>query len=183
MTARLLTMTWDELIRRGLWLYYNRNNITYCLGCAGQVAGRDDIVKSNFIYYYDHGWREKIGKDLYMWDPAMDAEDTWELWLSYNAGKMCFDCSGLICWCMGLEGYHKYSSWAFGDMQPTATPAQGLAGYALFKPGHVALDIGYGYCIEAGEYNHSIEFNKISERDFTNSHAIVGINYEGADAR
>ena len=113
----------------------------------------------------------------------MNASETWELWLKYNRGKMCFDCSGFICWCLGYEKQHMYSSWDFGKMQPETSTAKGFAGYALWKQGHVGLDIGYEYMLEIGEYNHTIELNKISERAFVDSHPIIGIDYTGADAR
>lgn len=180
---RHLLMTWDEIIRRGLDLYVDRNNITYCLGCAGDVAGVDVRVRENFLYYYEHGWADKIGRDLAGWRPGMSANDTWELWLTYNRYKRCFDCSGLICWVCGYEKDHRWSSWSIGAMMPESTPGAGLAGYALWKSGHVALDVAFGFCIEIGEYNHSIEYNKIKNRDFTDSHAIQGVNYAGADAR
>lgn len=113
----------------------------------------------------------------------MNASETWELWLKYNRGKMCFDCSGFICWCLGYEKQHMYSAWDFGKMQPETSPAKGFAGYALWKQGHVSIDIGYGYEIEIYAYNHSLDIFKISERDFVGSHSIIGVDYTGADAR
>lgn len=176
-------MLWNNFVSRALWLFTRRNNITYCLGCAGEIAGVDLAPRNNFLYYYNHGWKDRIGKDLAGWNENMNASDTWELWLKYNRGKMCFDCSGLLCWCLGYEKQHIYSSWDFGNMRPSTTPAAGFAGYALFKEKHVGVDIGYGYMLEIGSYNHTIELNKISERDFISSHAVAGVDYTGADAR
>lgn len=36
---------WNRIINRALFLYTHRDNITYNLGCSGEVAGRDDIVE------------------------------------------------------------------------------------------------------------------------------------------
>lgn len=174
---------WSHMINRALWLYTQRDKITYCLGCAGEVAGRDKKVQNQFKYYYDHGWKEKIGAQLYGWNSNMNANEAWNLWLSYNKDKMCFDCSGYLCWCMGLEGVHKYSSWSFAAMPENPSLSAGVAGSALWKTGHVGLDIGYGACLDIGAYNHSIELNMIGDKGWESSHLIKEVDYTGADAR
>ena len=175
--------TWDEVIRRALFLYINRTNITYNLGCSGEVVGRDKIVEENFRYYYNHGWAEKIGDSIPGWDPTWNVNKSWAKWSALNSSKMCFDCSGYIDWCLGYEGVHKYSSWSFGSMNKNPSLAAGVAGSALWKKGHVGLDMGYGYLLEIGHYGGTIELNKISNRDFTSSHLITDVDYNGADAR
>lgn len=180
MSLKGVVMHWTEFRRRLWWLFYNRNNITYCLGCAGEVAGRDRIVENNFKYYWGHGWAEKIAKDIPDLSPDDTAADAWAVWLSYNAGKMCFDCSGLVCWCIGLEGVHKYSSWDFGKMPENESISAGVEMSILWKQGHVSIDIGGGYEMEIGDYNHTIEFGKISDRNFEKSVLCAGIDYKGA---
>ena len=176
-------MKWDDVIKRVMFIFDHREGVTYCLGCAGEVAGRDDIVRRQFIYYYDHGWKEKIGEGIPGWVATDNAARTWEKWLNINRGKMCFDCSGLICWACGYEGRHVWSSWNLGNMEREASPSAGVAGSVLWKSGHVGLDIGYGYEMEIGSYNNTIEFHKIGDRGWTRSCYIDGIDYTGADAR
>lgn len=177
-------MTWDEVIRNAMWLYYNRDDITYCLGCSGEVAGRDKNVENQFKYYYgSNEWKYKIGASIPGWAATDTADQAWNKWLNIHKGKMTFDCSGFIDWCIGFQGIHKYSSWDFGNMTNAGTPSSGPAGGVLFKQGHVGLDIGYGYNLEIGAYGHTIELNKISLRDFKSSRFITGIDYVGSDGR
>lgn len=174
---------WSHTIQRILFLYTHRDNITYCLGCSGEVAGRDVIVENQFKYYYDNGWKESIGASIPSWTASMDKNEAWNEWLKYYQGKMCFDCSGLIDWCIGYEGIHKYSSWEFGQMKKNESLAAGVAGSVLWKKGHVGLDIGYGYEIEIGGYGGTLNLYNINERGFTSSHLITEVDYTGADAR
>lgn len=176
-------MEWNKTIQEALWLYINREGITYCLGCSGEVVGRDKNVENQFKYYYNHDWKNKIGQGLEGWNENMNADQAWALWSNKHKGKMAFDCSGLLCFCIGYKGVHKYTSWDFQKMKANESCAAGVAGSALWKKGHVALDIGYGYLLEIGEYNKTIELNKISQRAFTSSHLINEIDYTGATER
>ena len=164
---------WSKMINRALWLYTQRAGITYCLECAGEVAGRDKAVENRFKYYY--GTPE--------WQPTDSADIAWKKWLTVNNGKMCFDCSGYIDWCMGYEGIHKYSSWSFGGMTKNPSLAEGVAGSVLWKEGHVGLDIGYGASLQIGSYGNTIRLAMIGDDPWTSSHLITGVDYAGADAR
>lgn len=64
-------------------------------------------------------------------------------------GQRCVDCSGLISWYTGIQR----GSYNFHD---TATErvsidhlSESMIGWALWKPGHIGVYIGGGYCIEA----------------------------------
>lgn len=159
------------------------DQITYCLGCSGEVAGRDSRVESMFKYYYSSGKDTEIGAELPGWFKGMPVGDAWNIWLNINKGKMCFDCSGLIDWAIGYKGQHKYSSWDFGNMPKNKSIKFGVAGSVLWKKGHVGIDIGYGMVIEIGRWNHSIELHNIYERNFTSSHLIPEVDYTGSNGR
>ena len=178
---------WSHMINRALWIYTQRANVTYCLGCAGEVAGRDKVVENNFRYYYTSSkepeWHERIGASIPGWYPGMPVDDAWNGWLSVNGGKMCFDCSGFICWCMGYEGIHKYSSWDFAKMPKNESLSAGVAGSAVWRNGHVGLDIGYGATLSIGSYGGSINLRMIGDEPWVSSHRIDGVDYTGADAR
>ncbi len=175
---------WSKMINRALWLYTQRAGITYCLECAGEVAGRDKAVENRFKYYYGTPeWHDKIGHSCPGWEPTDSADTAWKKWLTVNNGKMCFDCSGYIDWCMGFEGIHKYSSWSFGGMPKQASVSQGVAGSALWREGHVGLDIGYGASLSIGSFGNSINLRMIGDEEWTSSHLITGVDYTGADAR
>lgn len=175
--------TWNEVISYGLYLYTQRDNITYCLGCSGEVVGRDKIVENQFKYYYDHGWKDKIGNGLIGWNSKMNASQAWNLWAAANKGKMAMDCSGFIDMCLGYFGNHKYTSSSFGSMPKFLSVSQGYAGGILWKEGHVGLDIGYGYELEIGAYNQTLQLNNIGTKSFTQSIRCTEIDYKGADAR
>jgi len=175
---------WNRIINRALFLYTHRDNITYNLGSAGEVAGRDDIVERTWKYYYNTPeWHEKIGSSIPGWNTEMSTDEAWSRWLDIHRGQMCFDCSGLIDWCVGYEGIHKYSSWDFAGMKKNESVPAGCAGSAVWKKGHVELDIGYGACIGIGSYGNTLTLTMLNARDFTSSHLIDGVDYEGADAR
>lgn len=175
---------WSHMINRALFLFTHRAEITYNLGCSGEVVGRDKIVEDNFKYYYQQKeWHDRIGGSIPGWETSWDVNRAWQAWSNLHRGKMCFDCSGLICWCMGYEGLHKYSSYNFGDMPKQASLSSGVAGSALWRSGHVGLDIGYGASLSIGSYGGTINLRMISDEPWTSSHLIQGVSYTGADAR
>ena len=175
---------WSRMINRALWLYTQRAGITYNLECAGEVAGRDKRVEDLWKYYYQQPeWNRAIGASVPGWYEGMPVNDAWKAWLGVNNGKMCFDCSGYIDWCMGYEGVHKYSSNSFGNMKKNPSLAEGVAGSVLWRQGHVGLDIGYGASLSIGSYGGTINLRMIGDEPWTSSHLITGMDYEGADAR
>jgi len=175
---------WSKMINRALWLYTQRAGITYNLECAGEVAGRDKRVEDLWKYYYQQPeWHDKIGASVIGWYPKMPTQTAWERWLLTNKGKMCFDCSGYIDWCMGYEGIHKYNSISFGAMPKQESVSKGVAGSVLWKKGHVGLDIGYGACLDIGSYGGTINLSMIGDKGWTSSHLITDVDYTGADAR
>ena len=69
-------------------------------------------------------------------------------------GKHCTDCSGLITWCTGiLRGSANYKETA-REIQPIGALNESMAGWALWKPGHIGVYIGDGTCIEAKGINY-----------------------------
>lgn len=172
---------WNQFVANALWLYTQRQNITYCLGCSGEVAGRDKRVEDCWKYYYGTPeWHNKIGASVPGWNATDSADVAWQKWLTVYGGKLCFDCSGYLDWCLGYKGIHKYSSWDFGAMPKNESIKAGAAGSALWKKGHVGVDIGYGYECEIGHYGGTIELYQIVTRDFTESHSIPDVDYTGA---
>lgn len=181
-----MAIQWNKVIQSAIKLYTRRGGATYCLGCSGQTVGGvgNNTIRSNFLYYYDHGYKAQMGKGLKGWNSSMTGEQAWALWSKQWHNHMAFDCSGLIDYCINGEQIgHKYSSYDFGAMPKNESLAAGCAGSVLWKSGHVGLDIGYGALIEIGTWNDTIQLNLISERTFTSSHKIKGVDYTGSDAR
>lgn len=161
-------MTWDRLIKNALCMLDHPERYTYCLGAVGELA-ESPRIKALFEYYYEHGYKDKIGM-------------TYDEWLAINRGKQCFDCSGFLDYVLG-HNTHDWSSWTYGDMSKNKSLSEGVAGSVLWKKGHVGLDIGYGRFIHFPNWNRSCEYGRITEYNWTSSHLITGIDYEGADSK
>lgn len=161
---------WYKMIRMALDIYTNRDKYTYCLGACGEPI-ESERIKNLFEYYYNHGYKDKIGM-------------TYEEWLNANRGKKCFDCSGFINYC-STEGEteHVYSSWNYGEMPKNISIAHGVEGSALWKRGHVGLDYGHGHFLHFPDWNRTCEEGIIKEYDWVSSHLILDVDYEGADNR
>ena len=64
-------------------------------------------------------------------------------------GQHCTDCSGLISWYTGIiRGSYNYHDTADQRVAIGALD-ESMLGWALWKPGHIGVYIGNGYCIEA----------------------------------
>lgn len=174
---------WNKFVQNALWIYTQRSNCTYCLGCSGEVAGRDSRVEANWRYYFNQpDYHDKIAATIPGYSDTMSEDQAWGAWLTVYRGKLCFDCSGLLDWCLDYKGVHKYSSWDFGGMPKNASIKAGPAGSVLWRKGHVGLDIGYGYNIEICNFGKTIELNQTATRDFTDSIKCKDVDYTGATA-
>ncbi len=60
------------------------------------------------------------------------------------------------------------------------TPEDGVEGSLLWKPGHVALDIGRGFCLEMVGEMRDLQINRIAGRGFTTSARLPWVDYTGA---
>lgn len=102
-----------------------------------------------------------------------------EALIRHAKGAHALDCSQLI---VGLsDAPNDMSSGALISVcEYTTTPEKGVEGSLLWKPGHVGLDLGKGYCLEmVGEFR-DLQINKISGRGFTRSGRLPWVDYTGA---
>lgn len=159
---------WDSIIKKALFVYVHRDEYTYCLGGVGQPVESNEI-KNLYEYYYNNGYKDTMGM-------------TYSEWAKINKGKKCFDCSGFLDYLRG-QVEHIDSSWTYGDMKKNKSLVDGVAGSALWKKGHVGLDIGYGYFLHFPNWNRTCELGKISEYNWTSSHLISDVDYNGANNR
>lgn len=89
------------------------------------------------------------------------------------------DCSQLIVGLTDAPG-DMSSGTLIAKCTYTTTPEKGVEGSLLWKPGHVGLDMGKGYCLEmVGEFR-DLQINKISGRGFTRSGRLPWVDYTGA---
>lgn len=160
--------TWDDMIKTALYIYLHKDEYTYCLGAFGEPV-ESERIKNLYNYYYENGYKDVMGMN-------------YNQQREKNRGKKCFDCSGFVGYCQGNTS-HSLSSWSYGELPKNESLVKGVAGSALWKKGHVGLDIGYGYFLHFPNYNRTCEFGKISDYPWTSSHLINGIDYKGSDAR
>lgn len=149
--------TWNDVVKKALDLLYHADQYMYCLGGQGEPQ---EQLAEKIKYYY--------GLSLAAWNTR------------YGTGKKLMDCSGLVNLCAG-----KPRSWTSAAYAQNAgvTPKDGLAGYALYKKGHVGIDIGHGFFVHIPTVGHTVELGKIADYDWTSSHPIPGVDYTGASAK
>ena len=92
-------------------------------------------------------------------------------------GKHCTDCSGLITWCTGiLRGSANYKETA-REIQPIGALNESMAGWALWKPGHIGVYIGDGTCIEAKGINYGTVETRAQDTPWVSVLKLKDIDY------
>lgn len=161
--------TWDEVIKYALAYHLHKENYAYFYGAKGQVL-TDDAM--NRLWAAEPGYfsRYSDGQKRMIFD--------------WSRGKVGLDCSGFIA---KITGCNTYSGAIIGKCTQISTDiSSGVAGSILWRPGHVGIDIGYGYYLHFPSELHSCELGRI--REDTISWEKTGlltpyIDYKGADAR
>lgn len=89
------------------------------------------------------------------------------------------DCSEFV-WRVTGANTDMNSSALINACKLKTSPEAGVAGSVLWKPGHVALDIGNGKCIEFVNEFQDIQINTIKDRGFQLSGQLPWVDYRGA---
>lgn len=157
--------SWRNVVKEAEWMHVHKDAYAYFYGAKGQVL-TDAVMESlwnaepDYFKRYTAAQKKKI--------------------FNYSRGKVGFDCSGFIA---KITGCNAYSGAIWEKCREKTTPALGPAGSILWKPGHVALDVGLGFGIEMGAELFSVEMFRISEHvpKFEASGKLkTFIDYEGA---
>lgn len=98
-------------------------------------------------------------------------------------GRRCTDCSGLISWCTGiLRGSANYKETA-REIRPATALDETMAGWALWKPGHIGVYVGNGRCIEAKGINYGTVETAAASTPWVSALKLKDIDYSyGAGA-
>lgn len=156
-------MYYSLAIRKALIMYSDRDKYRYMFGADGEIMTdeRVDYLWDRYSYHYDAlGCTRQALKE-------------------YVRGKRCFDCSSFINYVTGADkDYYSATLWAHCSHK--TTPRAGVAGSLLYKPGHVALDIGYGLCLEFVNEFKDFQLNYITGRGFDGSGQLEWLEYAGA---
>ena len=92
-------------------------------------------------------------------------------------GQRCTDCSGLISWYTGrIRGSYNYHDTAVERVSIDHLN-ESMIGWALWKPGHIGVYIGDGYCIEAKGINYGTIRSKVSSTAWQKVLKLCDIDY------
>lgn len=92
-------------------------------------------------------------------------------------GQRCTDCSGLISWYTGiLRGSYNYHDTAV-ERVGVDHMDESMAGWALWKPGHIGVYIGDGWCIEAKGINYGTIKSRVAATPWQKVLKLCDINY------
>lgn len=160
--------TWHAVIGDALNMLVHSDRYAYFYGAKGQKLTPETMealwnAEPEYFKRYTQKQKDAIFK--------------------YSNGKIGFDCSGFIA---HLTGCNTWSGAIWDRCRDKTTPKNGPAASILWKPGHVALDIGYGYGVEMGVEKSSVVLFRIADHDpkFEGSGRLKAfIDYEGATNR
>lgn len=160
--------TWDEVVKKALDVYLHRDKYAYFYGAKGQVM------------------TENTMNALIAAEPAFFGKYTTaqlRQFKDFARGKIGYDCSGFVALCTGIN------TWSGGLWErcydKTPDIYQGVAGSLLYMPGHVGLDIGYGFGLDFPRMGSTCELFRHLEgtRGWTGCGKLEGVAYDGADNR
>lgn len=147
------------LLRTAFQMYVNRWRYVYFYGAKGELM--TEPVMNQLIEAYPEYWSRYSPEEI------ADIKNV-------SRNRIGLDCSGFITL---ISGVHGNSAMLFEKCTDKTTPRDGKAGYMLYKQNHVALDIGYGFCMEIGTPKDTFVISKISERGFIGSGALPYYDY------
>lgn len=154
----------DEALKRAFGILQRKGDYCYFYGLKNQVcsdAAMDWLIQNEKDYFGKY------------------TEDALKYIKDFSRGKVGMDCSGFVSYCFGVSYPSQY---LIDSCVHVTTPKNGPAGSILWKPGHVGIDIGYGYFLHFPVEGKSCEIGKISEYDWQKSGQLSGVSYKGASA-
>lgn len=158
-------MTAQELANKGIAIYNDRENWTYCQGGLGEL-GESKRIHNLYEYYY-----KQPNKSKYMTLPYQD-------WLAqYGQGRRCTDCSNFFNVLLGYDTNY-YSVWRLGTLPQFEGELKDTpAGTCVWMNGHVGLAIGNGKFIDFPHYNTTCRMGDIAGSLFTKAVYLPEIEY------
>ena len=169
---------WNIVNQHALRIYANRDRYAYLYGANGEV-GSDALVDRLWAAYPSH-FKAAVTDKGYTRQQLKD----------HVRGKICLDCSAFICYVTQMEDFGKlrvvndYNSTGLrGCFAVKRTPVGGTAGSVLWKQGHVALDVGYGMCVDFGNEFLDCRLYPLDGCGFVESGELNFVDYTGTNAR
>ncbi len=92
-------------------------------------------------------------------------------------GQSCTDCSGLISWYTGrIRGSYNYHDTATERVSIDHLD-ESMVGWGLWKPGHIGVYIGDGWCIEAKNINYGTIQSRVTATSWEKVLKLCDIDY------
>lgn len=173
-------ITWDNAIKKALDMMTHRDQYAYFYGAKGQKLTKSTMealwqAEPGYFAKYTAAEKKQIFKN--------------------SEGKIGIDCSAFTGMCTGDM---QYSTGQINNCSYTTRDmVAGVAGSILYTTHggtgrHIGIDIGYGYCLDAGrestdacvsEHMDSVRLTHIRERDWEVSGRSNLVDYTGANNR
>ena len=169
--------TGHDLAQRGIAVYNDRKNWTYCQGALGQL-GESDRVRGLYNYFW--GMPNHGGNSMTM---------PYQPWLEeYGRGKCCTDCNNFLNFLLGYT-INMYSTNGYAAMEKIKgsieDAPEGAALCIVNDKGectHVGLAIGGGEFLDFHAYNNTCRKGQIKGSLFNRAVYIKNVDYNASPA-
>ena len=151
------------ILRRALKMYVERDRYAYFYGAKGERLTEQTM--NALIEAYPNYWNRFSIQAI-------------EEIKRFSKNRIGYDCSGFITAVTGLAGN---SATQYSKTVNKSSVTDSKAGALLYKPGHIGLDLGYGYTIHIGSAGATFEIAKIQTVGFTKAGECPGYDYSEAN--
>ena len=153
------------VLRRAFKMYVERDRYAYFYGAKGEKLTEkrmEELIQQYWNEYYSRFSVQAL-----------------EEIKRFSKNRIGYDCSGFITAITGIPGY---SASLYANTVHKTSVTESKAGALLYKPGHVGIDIGYGYAMHIGSSGATIEIAKIQTVGFTKAGEFKGYDYSEANS-
>ena len=168
---------WDYVRTNAVRCMANRDDFAYLYGGNGEYlatrGAAENMVRKMWNAYPDH-FRKYV----------TDTGHTIEELVDHVLYKRVADCSGAVCWLTQGKAWGSLSvkldmnsSRLISVCEEITTPAKGVCGSLLWRPGHVALDVGGGAFVEFAAEFADVRLRPIKDGGFQQSGQLPWVDY------
>jgi len=163
-----MSKTWDEVVKKAIEIYLHKEEYVYFYGAKGERMTDETM---NALIEAEPGFFSKYSTSQI------------RIFKDGARGKIGLDCSGFVALCSGVNTWSGGLIDACHDI--SSDVYQGVAGSLLWLPGHVGIDIGYGYGLDFPRMGSTCELFRHTEgrRAWQKCGKLNAVDYEGADNR
>lgn len=168
---------WDYVRTNAVRVYGDREHWRYIYGGNGELlatrSAAENFVRRMWAQYPAH-FKQTV----------TDTGHTIEQLIDHVTGCRVADCSGLVCLLtQGINPnapktpYDMASGSLYSVCTDITTPRKGVCGGMLWRSGHVGIDVGGGFEVEASNEFVDLRLLKISDTKFSKSGRLPWVDY------